>query len=322
MGDYSIRERKDGRIEIRVTINGKQKSIYLPKDKNKIVFSKKEEKQKDMLFGTWVDKWKELYKRPNVSQKTMDSINTVYKTHILPKLSYIKISEISIDMVQELINGLKNKPRTQTITFIYLNECLQRALYNDLISKNPCKYIEYKKVPTNKRRALTYEEQKQFIDYLEESKHPLKNLFLFYICTGVRRNEALTITQKDIDRKQNKIHIKGTKTKGSDRVIDTTSQIIGLLGNNSKPFDYLPNFVTKSFNRIMKALKIEGICLNCLRHTFATRCLENGVDLKTIQKWLGHSTYNLTANTYTHIQSEFMSKETKLLEGFTNDILP
>lgn len=81
-----------------------------------------------------------------------------------------------------------------------------------------------------------------------------------------------------------------------------------------KPFDYLPNFVTKSFKRVLRALKIDNACLNCLRHTFATRCLESGINIKTVQLWLGHSSYNLTANTYSHIQKEFLQSEIEKLD--------
>ncbi|MDD4832879.1 MAG: tyrosine-type recombinase/integrase [Clostridia bacterium] len=48
-----------------------------------------------------------------------------------------------------------------------------------------------------------------------------------------------------------------------------------------------------------------------MRHTFAKRCIEAGVSLKTVQTWLGHTSIEMTANTYSHIQREFEKTETE-----------
>ncbi|MDD4110535.1 MAG: tyrosine-type recombinase/integrase [Clostridia bacterium] len=46
-----------------------------------------------------------------------------------------------------------------------------------------------------------------------------------------------------------------------------------------------------------------------LRHTFATRCIENGVEMVVVQSWLGHASISLTMDTYTHIEDDFKKKE-------------
>ena len=57
-------------------------------------------------------------------------------------------------------------------------------------------------------------------------------------------------------------------------------------------------------SRITKNLGLEGVHIHTLRHTFATRCLEKGIDLKIVQEILGHSSINMTANLYTHVLPE------------------
>ncbi len=67
------------------------------------------------------------------------------------------------------------------------------------------------------------------------------------------------------------------------------------------------NTITSDYlrHRLQYVLKKYGfekhITVHELRHTFATRCLESGIDMKTVQTFLGHADYKLTANTYSHV---------------------
>ena len=62
------------------------------------------------------------------------------------------------------------------------------------------------------------------------------------------------------------------------------------------------------------ALKDSGLCgqdftLHSLRHTFTTRCAENNIAIKVTQKWVGHSTTEMTQNVYTHVNEDFEKEE-------------
>lgn len=62
--------------------------------------------------------------------------------------------------------------------------------------------------------------------------------------------------------------------------------------------------IDKTLRRICKKAEIEHVNPHALRHTFATRGLENGVDLKIMQEFLGHASIKMTADIYTHVSSE------------------
>ncbi|MBB6218224.1 integrase [Anaerosolibacter carboniphilus] len=82
------------------------------------------------------------------------------------------------------------------------------------------------------------------------------------------------------------------------------------LGNPIDPKNY-----SRSFNAILKAAAIDHINLHALRHTFATRGLENGIELKVMQELLGHSSIMLTADTYSHVLPD---KKRKAIDKLKN----
>lgn len=119
------------------------------------------------------------------------------------------------------------------------------------------------------------------------------------------------------------------KTKSSLRTIPIPDEIIKLLKAHKKSQDELSlkmgkqNFNTNnlvfcsevgtplSSRNIQRAhysicnkLDISGIGFHALRHTFATRMIEEGVDVKTVQYWVGHSSIEITYNIYVHVQEE------------------
>lgn len=73
-----------------------------------------------------------------------------------------------------------------------------------------------------------------------------------------------------------------------------------------------PGFFSDHFKWMLKKHNLRKIRLHDLRHTCASLLLKNGVQMKQIQEWLGHSSYNTTANTYSHLDysSKIMSAET------------
>ncbi|GFZ34300.1 hypothetical protein CSC2_48260 [Clostridium zeae] len=73
--------------------------------------------------------------------------------------------------------------------------------------------------------------------------------------------------------------------------------------------------LSRSFHRILKAANIPDKKFHSLRHTYATRLFEKGVSLKTVQKLLGHSKLEITANIYTHVHLEEKIRAVELLNN-------
>ena len=72
----------------------------------------------------------------------------------------------------------------------------------------------------------------------------------------------------------------------------------------------------RSLTAITKRMGIDNLTMHCLRHTFATRCIEMGIKPKVLQTILGHSDFMLTMNLYVHTTDEELVEEMKKLVMF------
>lgn len=70
--------------------------------------------------------------------------------------------------------------------------------------------------------------------------------------------------------------------------------------NSGLRIDMEPRTIREYYNNFLLKLGIQPINFHCLRHTFATRCIENGANYKTVSELLGHSSINTTLNLYVH----------------------
>lgn len=318
----SVRKRKDGRYELRFYFDHKQYSIYgltekevINKYKNWKVPKPKKKIETGITMKQWSETFIENYKKNIVSQSTYKNIVSIFNNHINKWLGEIKIKSLKELNIIEMLNSLNDRPRIKTNVFIYLNESLKKAVQTKIIKENPCQNIEIKKVNTiNKGRALTHEEENKLVEHLINTKHKFSNLYLFYLYTGTRLSEALNLKYENINLEKKTIYIEGTKSKTSKRYIPLTDYILKLIPKKEYPFKIDKRYVTRQFKQILDKLQITNISIHSLRHTFATRCYEAGIDLKTIQHWLGHSSINITADIYTDVQREHEMKQIKKLK--------
>ena len=151
------------------------------------------------------------------------------------------------------------------------------------------------------------------IDNIKNLKH--KSILSLAYSTGLRVSEVTDLKIKDIDSKRMVINVKGGKGN-KDRVVPLSENILKLFRKyfiEYKPKEYLFNgqtnlkYSTTSCNKIMKKYIGKDYHFHQLRHSSATTLLENGVDLRVIQKILGHSNVK-TTEIYTHVSTLQLSK--------------
>ena len=268
---------------------------------------------KQVYLFDWLDEYLKTYKVGRVSKSRQYEIESIIRLHIKPHIqNKLLVDYLPID-IENALNLVENG-RTRETTYQVYNESFRLARKNKLLINNIMEDIK----PIHHRRqggkALSIKEQQRFIKII--AKHRYKDYYLFLLYSGCRRAEGVSIMWHDIDLSKNILHIRGTKTLGSDRYIPISSKLKQIILDNKNAsdrlFPYTTNQVTKAFQRLQKKYNLD-YTLHSLRHTFATRCLESGVSIRVVQKWLGHSRIDTTSKIYTHILSSFEFDECKKL---------
>lgn len=311
---------KNGLKCLKYTLNGKQCTLYAKTTRElreKYAHIKGEIKRplrSGLTFLAWYEKWLQVYKT-DLKQNSLYILKCIFNKYVLPRLGKKNIKRITSTDIQELINSMQKVKRQQTVVFMQVNACMQQAYKLNLIAHNPCLACVIKKTKGNKGKALTKEQQAILLEYLNTHYVKIKNLILLYLNTGMRCSELLNLTKQDINRETNEILIRGTKTKNIKRILQTSKQVIDLIPDREKPFDnWNKDKVDRAFKNITNELGFEKITIHSLRHTFATNCIESGVDMVVLQNWLGHSSISMTIDRYTHISEDYKRQEQSKLK--------
>ena len=305
--------------------------------KNNIKEADFTEEKKTMTLKEWFQYWNKTYREHGLKKQTIISqnhlINDILNSEIVEK----SINKINQDDIIKFLDSLKEN-RKENI-FNILKQCFSIALETGHLKRNITNLTVYdfsktKNIIKNKKRSLTSEE----IDFVREklnlSKHKYKNLFIYMFDllynTGLRLGELIALKWEDIDFEKSRIKIdktysiqidknSSTKTNFSTRYIPiftNVKEILYKLSKNGKETLFETEMYSK-FQTILRKIKTTyniDITPHILRHTFATKCRNGGIDTKTIQTWLGHSSYETTMNVYVDLTNLKETKETIVVD--------
>jgi excisionase family DNA binding protein len=189
-----------------------------------------------------------------------------------------------------------------------LKKMLNKAIDWGYLDENPVRKVKFFSEKDNlKERVLTPEEETKLLDSCPEC---LGIIVLTAIHTGMRRAEILNLKWEDVNLEKKEIKVRKTKS-GSIRTIPINETLYSMLSRLKKKKSspgYLFNNprtgqpfkdVKKAFKGACERAGVEGLRFHDLRHTFASRLVENGADLITVKDLLGHFSVRITER-YTH----------------------
>ena len=291
------------------------------------------------LAWEWLDASKNQLKTSSVVKYT-----NILNSYLLPEFGNRQIAEISRDDIVSFVNsllqtgGVRQKglsPATVTSIISVLKNIMEYARLTKHYTVTDMSDITVKQ-PQKPFRVLSRPEQKRLMEHLQQNLN-LSNLgILLCIYTGLRIGELCALKWEDISfeektiyvhktmqriqtlensRRKTSISITPPKSDCSIRKIPIPEQIFQLLTEKMCPNDtyfltgkrnaYIePRTMENHFKLATKACNITGATFHTCRHTFATRCVELGVDIKSLSEILGHANVNITMNRYVHPSME------------------
>lgn len=225
-GSGTIRQRKDGSWEARVTVGrdeetGKQiqKSLYAG-TKDEVSRKLRELTAeidngtyvlpKQITVGEWLDIWVEEY-TVNVTDHTRDLYRSYIRTHIKPGIGAVRLTSLSLEQVQRFYNSLSRKEKAlspKTVQNIHgaLHKALSQAVRFGYIKINPASNAMLPRIYAPELTPLTDGQLLEFIHAIKG--HPHEDLYLVDLFTGMRRSEIIGLTWDCVDFDKGIITIK------------------------------------------------------------------------------------------------------------------
>ncbi len=308
-----------------------------------------------MKYKTWLLEWLKNYVKPSVKMRTYETYSRICALHIIPSLGEYGLAEISVIRLQKFITTLLTNGNYKTgagLSANYVNlviTVLQNSLKTAYLIGEAYDYVANKikrpKVVQKLVECFTCQEQKKIEQYVLHSQKDKLFGVVLSLYTGLRIGELLALTWEDIDFNKGLLFVSKTchdandgfnhvriidtpKTDSSNRVIPLPKQLLPYLKNLKKRSncDYViadgtkPIFVRsyqRTFELLLQKLGLSHKGFHSLRHTFATRAIECGIDVKTLAELLGHKNATVTLNRYVHSllehKADMMNRLGKLL---------
>lgn len=296
-----------------------------------------------LTIGQLAEEWlfiNQMRLKPSTYQKYQG----FYQNHILPligtqRAAYITTAQIQAFAMNRSASGLKASTVNSILTF--LHTLFKHAQRQYKLAIPEIVYLSYERT---EMRVLSIAEQKIIVAYLTKDMDIFKVAVLLALYTGLRIGELCALHWSDIrdgciyvqktmqrlkykDKKGTYLYIGPPKTKKSIRVIPLPSFMVSYIESFRKDDEEYflgtealhvvePRVMQFRFKRFIQEAGIDKATFHTLRHTFATRCVECGVDVKTLSELLGHANVQITLNRYVHSSLDLKRSSIEKLARF------
>ena len=272
-------------------------------------------RSKDWQLDLAIDKcWSAHWK--DSKGETTALVNAKAASAFFGRKTYV--SEITTQRVAEFIDHLKttsNSNGTINRKLSALSKVLKYAQQNEALDKLP--YIPRQKESQGRLRFLAEQEEQELLDLIRRwSDEELWDCVASLLDTGLRCGELLKVEGRDV--RESQVTVWDTKN-GREHTVPLTKRThkivqarLSTYGNGVLyPISY--DSLEKRFKRSVDHLKLEGVTLHTLRHTFASRLVQRGVPIQTVSKLLNHSTIQMTMR-YAHLAPSNLSNAIAVLD--------
>lgn len=309
------------------------------------------------MFRLTANRWFDFI-QSHIKESSSNKYLNLMESYIFPDLGERMVNEITKEMLESFCKGLLQSGgkkgnglsfKTVSDTLSVIREILEYGGNDNTAIFSTTRLLQMKH-ETKQLRVLSKSEQRRLCNYLYSELNGYNMGILVCLFTGLRIGEICALRWEDISLREQTIHVRKTlqrvqdksgtghktkiiitvpKSSSSIRVIpipDELAKVIdayqisqtGYFLTNSN-YRYLePRIMQYHFKAALEKSSIESANYHALRHTFATRCIELGFDVKSLSEILGHANVNITMNRYVHPSLELKKDNMqRLSELFT-----
>jgi integrase len=280
----------------------------------------------DKVAKLWLETEKHALSSGTVTRREM------YLKGLAPNFGDATIRNITAQDCDRWVKerGTSLAPETFNHELDVMKGVFEFALDRGLILSNPAKHIKRRRVVSKQIVVPSLEQFKQLVGAIREADGHKGNqernksgaaLVEFLAYSGARIGEVIgkgdanlkrPLYWSDVDFERNTLFLPGTKTEAAPRTIPMTKNLRELLErmhkeNNPKPTARIipTNSARKCLHTACTNLDMPEFTHHDFRHFFATTCIESGVDIPTVSRWLGHKDGGaLAMKRYGHLRQE------------------
>lgn len=280
----------------------------------------------------WFLEWSKVNTRPSTSRRDRTLTKNWlehFKGKTLDTITTGDIERFKMKEAARCIHGTDRpiKLKTVDISIARLKRLFSLAVENGMCKENPALKVKLFRPESRRDRFLSPDEANALIDQATE---PTRAAIVFSLHTGLRLGEMLSLTWGQVDFKQGQ---HGQVTVTAERAKGKRSRRVPLDETARAALDSLPRGIgrdtlvfqvfggsynstlRKSFEKAKAAAELEGVCWHTLRHSFASWLVMAGTPLITVQKLLGHSTFEMVLR-YAHLAPGYLEEAVTVLDAF------
>jgi len=256
-----------------------------------------------MKFEVLAEEYLEVHAK--VNKRGWEKADKIYLgCHLIPYFKGYEIAKINSMLIEKykkerLEEGVKKSTANRELSCLRI--IFNKAIGWGYLDESPMKDFKFFSEKDNfLERVLSPEEEKRLLENC--ASRAVRDFIVFGLNTGMRKSEILSLEWKNVSIEKRAILVTGTKS-GRNRKIPINDTLHSLLtrlqstNGSGRMFPY--ENVYWSFKKAARLTGIPKVRLHDLRHTFATRLIESGVDIITVRDLLGHSQSAVTER-YTH----------------------
>jgi len=285
------------------------------------------------LFPAVAGDW--LNNKLNIRDNTKEGYKGHLENHLNPHFGGLKIDQITYTVVEQYVTATLKKgtsPATLRKILVTLSGIMKYAMKHRYIDHNPVREIERPADDTSGEKngemsILQPGELLALVDAADSQKERV--IYMVAGLTGMRQGEIFGLKWTDIDWINQQIHVKRTynhgkfyepKSKTSRRSIDLAPELVkelkmwqlacpkgelDLVFPNSKGRpENKANFLRRQFYPALASADLPHMRFHDLRHTYCALLLDQGENIKYIQRQMGHSSIQVTLDIYGHLMED------------------